>query len=256
MTDRTGVTARFYLTGGLRVEGPSGNFLGGDLPGPQGRLALVVLLLERGPVSRDRLAEMLWDGSPPSKWKGALASVVSKVRACLSEVGLEGTSVLASDAGTYVLRLPGDVWVDVEDAMERLDRAEGSLRRGDVDVALTDATVASAILRRQLLPGLWSTWIVDRRQELAEAHYRCSSVLAQAWLARSDPGQAAVHAETLVELDPLREMGHRLLIEAECSRGDRGAAMRALRHCEDVLAEELGVGPSPETVALGASISG
>ena len=252
--DVGGTAVRVHLTGGLRVEGPTGAFTGADLPGPQGRVALAVLVLERGPVSHDRLAELLWDGAPPAKWKGALAAVVSKVRACLTEVGLEGSTVLASDGGAYEVRLPGDAWVDMEDALRRLDRAEGSLRRGDQAAALPDATVASSVLCRSLLAGLWSDWIVYQRGRLEEARHRCSAVLARAWLERGDPGQAAIHAEAMVTIDPLREVGHRLLMEAEWARGDRAAALRALQRCETVLTEELGVDPSPETLTLAAAV--
>mgnify|MGYP001564658874 FL=1 len=236
-----GTTIRVYLTGA-------------DLPGPQGRVALAALVMERAPMSHDRLADLLWEGAPPAKWRGALAAVVSKVRACLTEVGLDGASVLASDGGAYEVRLPGDAWVDVEDALRRLDRAEGALRRADLDAALPDATVASSVLCRPLLAGLWSDWIVEQRRCLDEARHRCSSVLARAWLDRGDPGQAVVHAEAMVGLDPLREVGHRLLMEAEWARGDRGAALRALQRCETVMAEELGVTPSAETLAVAEAV--
>ena len=77
---------------------------------------------------------------------------------------------------------------------------------------------------------------------------------ATAWLERGDAALAATLASVAIEIDPLREVGHRLLIRAEWQRGDRGAAMRALASCEQVLAEELGIGPSPETRALATEI--
>ena len=51
-------------------------------------------------------------------------------------------------------------------------------------------------------------------------------------------------------VDPYRERGHRLLIEIECNRGDSGAAMQALRRCERVFSEELGIPLSNETPRL------
>lgn len=247
-------TVRVYLTGGLRVVGPAGTLDGADLPGPQGRVALAALVLEREPLSFDRLADLLWDGAPPGKWKGALAAVVSKVRTGLTGIGLDGAAVLSSDAGAYAVHLPGDAWVDVEDAIRRIDRAEGAVRRGDPDRALSDAVVASAILKRPFLSGLWSEWIVARRTRLDGLHHRCRHVLARGELDRGDPGMGAVHAQAMVDLDPLREVGHRLLMEAEWARGDRAAALRALAACEEVMAAELGVGPSPETLALADAI--
>ncbi len=247
-------TTRVYLTGGLRVVGPGGSLDGAELPGPQARVALVALVLERAPMSFDRLADLLWDGAPPTKWKGALAAVVSKVRAGLASTGLDGSRVLASNAGAYAVHLPGDAWVDVEDAIRRVDRAEAAVRRGDPERALPDAVVASAILRRPLLSGLWSEWIVDQRARLEAIHHRCLAVLAQGALDRGDPGMAAVQAQAMVDLDPLREVGHRLLAAAEVARGDRAAAVRALDRCRTVLADELGVRPSPETLALSDSL--
>jgi hypothetical protein len=39
-------------------------------PGPQGRLVLAMLAAEHGvPVSRDQLAEEVWNGSPPPEWE-------------------------------------------------------------------------------------------------------------------------------------------------------------------------------------------
>jgi DNA-binding SARP family transcriptional activator len=60
---------------------------------------------------------------------------------------------------------------------------------------------------------------------------------------------ASVAAANSVKLDPYREIGHRLLIEAERARGDGGAALRAFHRCERILAE-IGAHPSRETLAL------
>ena len=67
--------------------------------------------------------------------------------------------------------------------------------------------------------------------------------------AGADPG-GSVTAESAVKLDPHREIGHRLLVEAERARGDSDAALRAFHRCERILAEEIGVRPSAETLRL------
>lgn len=60
---------------------------------------------------------------------------------------------------------------------------------------------------------------------------------------------AAVTAERAVTLDPFREIGHRLLIEAERARGDSGAAQRAFQRCVRVL-DDIGARPSPDTLRI------
>jgi DNA-binding SARP family transcriptional activator len=51
-----------------------------------------------------------------------------------------------------------------------------------------------------------------------------------------------------------RSVAHRLLIEAERTRGDEGAALRAYSRCVDILRTELGVTPSPGTLELAYDI--
>lgn len=246
--------AQLYLMGGLRFDGPDGSFADADLPGPQGRVALAALVVARRPVPRDALAEIVWDGRLPAKWEGALSTIVSKLRALIAATGLDGKRMITTTGGTYALTPPPGTWVDLEDAIRRLDRAEGALRHGDLDTAASEGTVAAGILRRPFLAGVEGHWIDDQRRSQAERLYRCSVALARTWIDRGDPGLAATVAETAVALDPLREIGHRLLAEAELARGDRGAAQRALDRCERLLADELGVPTSPETRAIAARV--
>lgn len=248
--------ARVYLTGGIRIDGPRGTVEDADLPGTQARVAFAALVLERRPLSRDALAEIIWDGRLPNKWEGALSTLVSKLRAQLTRSGLEGKTLLAATDGTYRLALPSEVWVDLEEAYRRLDRAEGALRHRDLVTATAEGTVASGVLRRSFLAGTDINWAEDQRCRQREALYRCWVVLATAWLGRGDYGLATVVAESAIRLDPLREVGHRLLMSAEWRRGDRAAALRAFAGCEHMLRAEFGVGPSPETLALLESIRG
>lgn len=236
------------------MEGPAGAFVDADLPGAQGRLAFAALVVTRQPLTRDALAELVWDGHLPNQCSGAMTTTISKIRSLVTRIGLDGRATVPSLDGTYAIVLPGDGWVDLEDAHRRLDRAEGALRHSDLEVATSEATVASAILRRTLLAGIEGSWIDEQRRRQADALYRCFVVLAEAWTRRGDHQLAAVAAESAVAQDPLRELGHRLLIRAEWSRGDRGAALRALARCEELLAVELGVAPSPETQRLAAEL--
>ncbi len=243
--------AQLYLTGGVRLDGPAGSFTESDLPGNQGRVALVALAVERRPLARDALAEIVWDEDPPEQWSGALAAVVSKLRTLITACGLDGHDVMASVGGTYALVLPPDTWVDWETAIRRLDRAEGAIRHREWGSAVEEATVASGILRRPMLTGVDSRWADRLRRRQDDALYRCLTTLAAGWIELGDHQLASTVAESAVQLDPLREIGHRLLIEAEEARGDRAAALRALARCEQLMADELGVEPSAATVELG-----
>ncbi|MEQ6901354.1 bacterial transcriptional activator domain-containing protein [Nocardioides sp. YIM 152588] len=246
--------ARLYLTGGLLLDGPDRAVTADDFPGQQGRLAFAALAVERRPLAHGELADIVWDEAPPPQWKSALAAVVSKIRALVGAAGLDGAAAVSSSGGAYRLTLPPGTWVDLEDAIRRVDRAEGALRHGDDLDAAREATVAAAILRRPFLTGVDNRWVDGVRRHQLETGYRSAVALATAWIRLGDHQLAATTAGWAIRLDPLRETGYRLLIEAERGRGDHSAALRAFTRCVDTLAEELDVPPSPETLALAASL--
>lgn len=239
--------ARFYLAGRLAIEGRAGVVDESELPGVQGRVALAYLVLARGPVARDVLAEAVWEGKElPREWEKALNPIVSKLRTCLSRVGIDGREALVSSTGAFELRRHDHFEVDVELGTKAVDAAEGARRRGDVEGAWANASIGSSIMRRPFLPGVYGDWVVDRRFQLEQLHYRSLDVLVDVWLARGDLAQAADLAGRMVSLDRLREHGYRRVIEVSSRAGDVASAQRAFVQCRDALAE-LGVAPSEQT---------
>jgi DNA-binding SARP family transcriptional activator len=241
---------RIYLTGRLCVVGPAGSVGEADLAGNQSRVALALLVFERRPVHRDRLADIIWGGDLPVTWNTSLNAIISKIRGQLSRTGLDGRAVVTATGGSYGVSLPSDAWVDTEDAFRRVDRAEGAARHGDVDAALQEATVASSILGRPFLGGVDGEWVDDVRRQLTTVLYRSYVVIASGWNTRGDHQLAATIAERAIDLDPIRETAYRLLIEAELGRGDSAAALRAFDRCERVIRDEFGASPAADTVAL------
>src|SRR2546430_15961775 len=74
-------TLRIYLAGEVAVELGEQLLRETDLPGRQGRLALVFLVMERGrAVPQSELAGLLWAGTVPASWAGAFGAVRLQVR--------------------------------------------------------------------------------------------------------------------------------------------------------------------------------
>jgi SARP family transcriptional regulator, regulator of embCAB operon len=240
---------RLYLTGRIVIETSHGSLEQESLPGRQGRVALARLAFSRSqPLPRETLALTLWPEDPPAAEDAAVSAIVSKLRSGLAKIGLDGA--LRSAAGCYELRLPPSSWVDVEVAAAELDRAEGALRRGDVDAAWASATVANAILRRPFLPGDEGQWVARQRTRLQGQHLRASDCLAEVWLRRGEGALAQHVAEEAIGMAPLREENYRLLMRAHLAQGNRSDALLAFHRCREVLADELGVAPSTETQAV------
>ena len=238
---------RFYLTGRVTIEGER-LVDQSELPGRQGRLALVHLVAARDqPVPLTELAQALWGDDLPRTWEPSLRAVVSKLRMAIQGAG--GGAEIASDASCYQVLLR-DGWVDVEVAANAVDRAEGAWRTRNTGQAWSEAVVAAAIARRPLLPGEDLPWVAELRRRLRSLAVRSLDVLARVHLERAEHPLAVQVARELVELEPFREAGHRHLMRAHAAAGDRGEALRTYERLRALLGDELGVGPSTETEAL------
>src|SRR5262249_20733314 len=86
--------------------------------------------------------------------------------------------------------------------------------------------------------------------ELAELRGRAFTALAEASLRSGDGAEAVKWAEQTIALAPFRETGYRRLMEAHVAAGDRAEALRVYERCRQLLADELGTYPSPETESV------
>lgn len=237
---------RVYLLGRVAVEGPQGVLGPHDFPGRQGRVAFVYLAAIPRRVERQQLAEVLWGENLPEAWDTALNAVVSKLRRVLDRIGIHGADALESSYGCYELRFPEGTWIDLREAVNSLDYAEGALARGDAAGAWSAAAVASAILCRPLLPGDGGFWAEQKQRELQEFEVRTYDTLAGAWL-RAGNGRAAVNAaQRAVELAPYRESAYARLMECHVAAGNRAEAIRVYTELRELLHDSLGVSPAPE----------
>lgn len=233
---------RIYLSGRVAIEGS--HVVGeSDLPGPLGRVLLAVLALNRSPVARQRLAEILWDEEPPQAYERSLNPLLSKLRRSLVAAGAE-RDILVSGAGAVELRRASDVWIDLEEATTALDRAEGLVRAGRPREAWPQAAVATSILGRPFMEGVELRWVEEQRRVIEARLVRAFEAVVDVWMGLDDPAQAGVAARKLVAVDRFRETSYERLIRAHLAQGNRAEALRAFAECERVLRDELGVAPS------------
>lgn len=244
---------RVYLTSEVRIE--NGPVLVGerDLPGRQGRVALAMLVAERDrPITRDALAEELWPGDPPPAWEKAVMAIVSKLRAALRRAGLD--DALATSFGCYQLKLPADAWVDIEAAADAVHQAETLLANDDPRGAYTWAAVGYFVGRRPFLVGEDGPWVRRTRVRLREVYLRALDCCIVSLAANGELADAIQAGEDALAIEPFRETTYQRLMTALAGAGNRAEALRLYERCRSVLAEELGIPPSPATNAVYAAI--
>jgi DNA-binding SARP family transcriptional activator len=222
-----------------------------ELPGRQPRALFALLAAERHrAVARGELAEALWGDRLPATWQSSLRVAISKVRAFLVASGFE-PGALMRGAGGYRLRLGDSVEVDVERARRDVEAAERALASGQAGLAGELAASARAVLTAPLVPGAEGPWIDDRRRAARGLLVRALETEAEARLSSGEGAAgAAATAEEAVALEPFQESAHRAVMRAHAAAGNKAEALRCYERCRQVLADELGVDPSPATQAL------
>lgn len=242
---------RIRLAGRLSLEAGECLFDQAEFPGIQGRIAFAFLTAERSrPVTRSELIEALWPADAPPSCESALNAILSKLRGLLTRAGLDQSATLVGASGCYELRLPADVWVDVEVAADAIHEAEVALRAGDPGRAYGPSAVAHHIARRPFLPGAEGQWLDAWRMRLRSILLRAVECRAEVYLWNSEFTLAAEAASELMALEPLRESGHRVLMRALAGAGNTAEALNAYEKCRRLIARELGVDPSKQTKAV------
>lgn len=235
---------RVQICGSLAVD-RDGRRLDADLPGRQGRLLFVYLVVNRHrSVTRYELAEALWREPDQAAVDARLNPLLSKLRRVFGTAAVEGRS-------TIRLCLP-EVWVDLEAALEAIHRAESSIAREDWARAWGPALTALFVAERDFLPGEDAPWVDEVRGRLTDLRLRALECYAAAGLGVGGTElAAAVRAgRQLVRVAPLRESGYRYLMEALAAQGNLAEAIRVYGQLSDCLRDELGVSPSPVTREL------
>ncbi|HET9848518.1 MAG TPA: BTAD domain-containing putative transcriptional regulator [Candidatus Dormibacteraeota bacterium] len=248
---------RIYLAGEVAIERGEKLLREIDLPGRQGRLALVYLVAERQrAVPQAELAELLWPEALPPSWPVALSAVISKLRNKLATLGLDRDGVIPNAFRCYQFRPPPDTWIDLEAVADAVHHAEGALLAKQPQAAYGPSLIATTIARRPFLVGEDAPWIARRRDWLLALLVRALDCRVEALVANGELALAVDQARSAVELEPYRESGYRLLMKVLVMQGDRGEAMKAYRECRRRLSTDLGATPSAETESLAQTLIG
>lgn len=241
---------RMYVTGPVTLTSPAASVFEVEFPSRQARRLFVYLVLKRlSGTSSEDLADAIWPGEPPDAWRAGLAAMVSKLRKLL-RARFPGLADITMDFGAYRLRVPAASWVDVEAAAGALERAQAALRRDQPREAWGFANVAATIGARPFLAGEEGGWIDVQRTALRTTQLSSCECLAALHLLIGNPDESVKWAQRAIDVEPLRDSGHRSLMAALNQAGNPSEAVRAYHTYRRMLAEELGADPAPEVERL------
>jgi SARP family transcriptional regulator, regulator of embCAB operon len=241
----TQIASRIQLCGRLKVD------IGGEhvtplLRGRQGRVLLAYLVLKNGePVTRQELIHAIWPDELPVDPGAALRTQLSHLRQALGQDAVAGRE-------TIELRLPEDLWIDVDAAHRSLEVAEAALRDGDWQDAWVHGHIALNVSGRPFLSGFDAPWVQDVRDDMEELELRAREIISRAGigLGGSELAVAERSARALVRAAPFRETGYLYLMQALTVSGKTAEALRTYDDLRRLLSTELGTAPGAEIQEL------
>ena len=205
------------------------------------------------------LAGLLWPDHPEVEARVNLR----RLRTAIADQDASPPFLIATRT-TLSFDPESDHWLDVtafDEALAETQSHAHSRLEGCVSCAQR-LSEAVELYRGDFLQGfsldsaLFEEWMVVERERLHQQALEALGHLAACHEESGEYGQALAYARRQVELEPWRESAHRQWMRALALSGQRGAALAQYEACRRILAEELGLKPEPETVALDERIRG
>ena len=232
---------QFRVLGPLEVDAGDGPL---PLGGPKQRAVLASLLVHANRVVPvDALVGDVWGEDVPEKARHILHTYVSNIRKALGEGRLEG-------------RPPGYLLV-VEPAELDADRFEALVSEArkalpvDPNVAISTFEDALALWRGPALADVnEQPSLLAEAARLDELRTAAQEARVEGLLATGANAKALAELEPMLARDPLRESLWGLAMLASYRDGRQAEALRDFGRARELLADELGIDPSPELAKL------
>ena len=202
------------------------------------RRALLAFLLLRADrvVSTDGLVDGLWDGRPPATAQTALQGHVSALRKAL------GAERIETEPPGYRLRLLEGDELDIR----RVDAIAAVAGPGDRLARLQDLREAIALFRGEPLAEFrYHAFAAEESSRLEALRLALEEERVELELQYGRYEEAVPELERLIAENPFREDLRAQLMLALYRAGRQADALGAYREARDVMADELGIDPSP-----------
>ena len=232
-------THRLSLFGGFDLADDRGAPI--TVASKKGRCLFAYLALAPGQhTHRDILAELFWGDRDDTRARRSLSQELYRLRRLFPKETHDRFHLAGDTIGL------SEDFLDVD-----VVRFERGLDSGEPEAI----AAAAALYTGDLLAGLgagqegFDEWLRSERERL-----RDRAVAAWHDIVRTQMGgpaeRAIESASRLLAIDPTSEAGHRALMRLYEKSGRRDMAVRQYERCKELLSEELGIEPDPETREL------
>lgn len=210
-----------------------------ELPSRKAEAMLIYLVCTQRPYSRELLADFFWDDRTSEQALANLRSLLSGLRHSFKPfLDISRQTVAFVDSSNH--------WIDAV-AFQQLAQSE----------AVADWETAVSLYQSDFLAGFdirdsrgFEEWVTLERERHQRTAVHLLRRLVQHFLDHQQYEKGIRYAARLLAISPLSEWAHRQMMLLLARNDQRAEALRQYQVCCDVLAEELGIDPSPETTTL------
>jgi DNA-binding SARP family transcriptional activator/GGDEF domain-containing protein len=221
--------------------------------------ALLAYLAEEPPClqPREKVAEFFWPNRPETYARMNLRQAMLGLRKAFGGEDQIADFLEVSDESIEFMHK--HVWMDTTafDGYIQSSKLHPHIDLHNCQECINQLEEAVDLYRGDFLSDLilnevtgFQEWAVFNRERYFRSMINALQALAKAYYHRSNFDQAYKYAWRYVEMAPLEESAHRLLMRLLIKSGRRNAALQQYQLCKSIISRELGIEPSPETQNL------
>lgn len=197
-------------------------------------------------LHKERIMENLWEEGDDRDFKVALHGI-NKVLEPDRPSRTEAKFVIRQGI-SYQLDLE-QLWIDVE-ALEKYVIIGNETFGVDTEISKEAYKLAINLYQGAFLPNrIFEDWSSEEREKTQVLILGAYVNLAE-MLVDDNPMESIRLAQAAIAIDPTWEDAYRLQMQAYIKKGNRPQAIKAYQKCADILEEEYGIDPLPETKNL------
>jgi ABC-type oligopeptide transport system substrate-binding subunit/DNA-binding SARP family transcriptional activator len=213
-----------------------------------------ILVNGRGHIlTREFLMEMVWPNLQPVSAANSLRVSISQIRRLLEPdrtVSSEQSFLQTHHRG-YRFSPGPSCWIDVDIFQTAVGHGQQAERAGDWLAAIRAYQTAEEIYRGDYLEeNPYDEWAITERERLRQIYFEALSRLGDCFSRQGFYRQALSACRKILQVEPLQESVYRQVMLYHYNLGERDLALQTYERCRQLLANELGIDPMPETRKL------
>jgi len=206
----------------------------------------LVTARSRRAMHKESILDRLWESDNDQHFKIAMHGVNKTLEP--NRESRTDPKYIIRQGVTYQLNL-NDIWIDVEELDQCIELGNASL---DIDEESASKAYRHAIGLYEgiYLPNrIYEDWSSDERERVQMMVLGAIVNLGELVL-KSNPLESIRLADQALQIDRTWEEAYRIKMEAYLTKGNRPMVIKTYNQCKEVLEEDFGIEPLPETQTI------